>query len=302
MATIVNDSPSPVNRQTFDQNVQLGVVKGLIFCDIDFQFDTYSDVNETQVNTDIAARSLHPVMGVHSIEPTTPDISVDASDTGEEIVANDPQRRYRYMFANNEQNLRAIRAYSNKRLAYFLVYSSGSIVGRSEDGTAIKGFSLNSIYAEKSTDTAADSVEKGVLRIEERDYKERENQRKIIPDTTWASSIDGIVTVNAPDAVVAANAFTALITAQDDIKLDNSDGSVRTQPISGLTAAEIEVTDQDGTVITGDDLTVTESSSTPGEYTITDAQGTPSLATGTYKVIPSGTALFASNVGDLTSS
>lgn len=267
----------------------LTIPYGIILTDPTFEFSTFSAF-ATQANylSGIVAGTLVPIMGCKGIEAKDVEDSVHTTDTGEKIFLYHGKRGQSLKFHLSLYQHQILMDYPLKKWRAFFVDVEGNVLGTSPDGTKVKGFSISSLFVNKLPTAQKDAPRWTMVEFQESIVDELDRRGVYVNPSTWlASDLEPVTQVELTVGTCSSFEFTATVQFVDGFGL-KSTGAKNTQAISGLVAANFYVIDQGGVVET---VTVTESSTVPGTYTVTGVD----ITSGTCAIVPSTTMLFKSD-------
>lgn len=273
-----------------EQATPITITSGFFLTRPDFEFSSFSSF-ATQADwlTGIVDNKIFPVQGVKDEEPMDFEDSVTDTPSGDKVFNFEGRRGKRFKILLPLEMHKVLRTYDRKNFKIFYLDRNNNIRGTTPDGTKVTGFSLNYFRIPKQQSPYPDNPAYSYIEVQELDINEWDRNGVYVNPTWLGSTVKGVLTVEATPSTVATNDFTVAVSYVDNSGLTSA-GANTTAAISGLVAANFEVIDQTGAVVTPEK--VTESTTTPGTYTIE----TSAMTSGSVQVIPSSTALFKSEV------
>ncbi|MCK5607926.1 hypothetical protein KAR91_38960 [Candidatus Pacearchaeota archaeon] len=269
-------------------------LQGLVFSDPDFSFATASSFADSDDwATGIAAGQLFPVMGIKEEEDTTPDDTIWESSYGDKVDITEGKYSTTYSVHYTLEQHKRLREYTGKKWKIFKIDRNNNIMATiNEDGEYV-GFDISYLKVAKMIDPTADSPSLSPIRVEETDPNQWNTSGQYVTPSWLASEeIQALAEVNITSTTVASNVFTVTVNYFSGL---NSDGSNNNIPIQGLLAANFEIIDQAGAILSDSgDYTVTESTTVLGSYEIDATVGT--ITSGSVQVIATAAALYRSDV------
>lgn len=283
------------------QATPLTVRTGAFLSKSDFSFASLSSfLTEADWLTAIAAGNVFPLQRIMEQENQDMDDAVIETGTGEKVFQYEGTRGQMWKFILPLDLHKILKnQYSQKNWRIFEIDKNGNIIGTSPDGTVVKGMKLSYFRVLKQETPGSDTAAYTPVEFQKADIKEYDTNG-IYGNPTWiASDLYGVLKVSTSSSAVAANAFTTTVSWVSDSEIDADTNALKTFAIPDLVAANFKIIDQDGAVLdSATDYTVTESTSSPGTYTIDATVG--ALTSGSVQVIASSTELYKSDAETLT--
>lgn len=267
----------------------------------DYAFASVSSfMTEADWLTAIAAGNIFPLQLIQEQENQDVEDAVLDTGTGNKVFQYEGTRGQMWKFILPLDLHKILKnQYSLKSWRMFELDKNGNVIGTSPDGTAVQGFRLSYFRVGKQETPSSDTAAYTPVEFQKADIKEYD-ANGVYGNPTWiASDLYGILKVDLTVSTVTANAFTATVAWLSNSEIDNSTDAFKTFAISNLVAANFNVIDQVGALMDpASDYTATESTATPGTYTIDVSVG--GLTSGTCQVIASTTELFKSDIETLS--
>jgi hypothetical protein len=277
------------------------IAQSLIFTLPNFSFATTADFSDkTKWLEGIAAGNILPVPEVLEQEGQDVEDSIYESTSGTKVLNFEGKGGMMYKVLLPFAQHKILRSYSQKNLKVFLVDMNNRVIGVSNDGTTVEGFSLSYLNVSKQKMPTPDSPAFTEITLQYKDISEWDENRVVIKPTWLASGLTGVLKVDVTVSTVSTFVFTASV-AYVDASMLTSAGASTSIPISGLEADSFRIIDQSGNVLDPDanptpEFTVLEDVDNPGDYIIT----TVSLTSGSSQVVATTDNLYKSEVETLT--
>lgn len=268
----------------------LQIEAGIYLALPDFEFATFTDaVNNTKWLEAIRDEKVFPIMDLDDREIKDTEDNETVTPTGKTIFNYEGTRARIYKVTLPVSVHQKLRDYSFQKLRVFILDKGNNIMGTSPDGTKFKGFKTSYFRIQKQ------NWEGFITNIQVNfgDVNEWDKFGKYFNPSWNGSELEALTKVEITPSTVngTTHVFTAQVNYVDNSEV-SSGGVAKTVPITGLLAANFNLI-KTGGIPTAID-TVTESTTTPGLYTITAHVGT--YTAGTVQVLPSTTALYKSDI------
>jgi hypothetical protein len=243
--------------------------------------------------TGIANKDLFVIDGVENPEDQKVEDGIYTSDTGDKTRLWSGKRGKRLLFTLTLEQHQIAVTYGGKNWELFKVDKNGNIMGIVNDDGTISGIALSYFEVFEQTEPTATEPPFTPIEYQEEDTKAW-SKKGCYVTPTWLTSkiIKPLTLVTCTCSTVATFIFTATV-AYSPNSIFDADGTAKSVALSGLTDANFEVIDQGGSVET---VTVVESTTTPGTYTITGVD----ITSGSCQVIATASVLYESTVTTLT--
>lgn len=247
----------------------------------------------------IADGSIIPLQGVKEIEAQDFEDPIIETSAGEKIRTFEGQRGARYKLLYPLDQHKLVRLLDDGNFGVIRADRNNNLIATIlADGT-ITGFSTSFFKVWKQERPGADNAPYTTIDIQYEDPNEWDVSGIYLTPTWRVSRIEGVLQVVLTAGVIAAGVFTASVNYVDASN-PTSAGATNTKTISGLLAANFQIYDQAGALLTPTtDFTATPVTGSAGDYTIDTTVGTP-ITGGTAQVIASATALYNSEIVTLT--
>lgn len=268
----------------------LQIEAGLYLALPDQEFATATDaVNQTKWLEAIRDEKIFPVLDLDDREIKDVEDNETVTPTGKTIFNFEGTRARIYKVTLPVSVHQKLRDYSFQKLRLYILDKGNNIMCTSPDGTKIKGLKTSYFRIQKQ------NWEGFVTNIQVNfgDVNEWDKFGKYFNPSWNGSDLEALTKVEITPSTVnqSTHVFTASVAYVDGAEV-TSTGIAKSVPISGLVAANFNLI-KTGAIPTAVD-SVSESSTTPGLYTITAHVGT--FISGTVQVIPSTTALYKSDI------
>lgn len=252
----------------------------------------------------VIAKTLLPAHSVFSIEDMSTEKIVEESNIGRKKTNHLGFRGYKVTFDYTPDQHQALLTWANSNIDIIPYDIAGNIYAAAAATGYVKGFGIEYFDVEKLGVPSPESGMKSVLEIQETDPTELEDFKYIKPSKFTAVadrwSPEDVKTISLATLTqvgsITANVFvvTAALVSNAEIK----DDALTSAAVTGLLIGNFTVKDGSGNAVTPD--SVTETSGTPGEYTV-DCTGTGYTGgTVTLLAVNTDEKLYESNVLTLT--
>lgn len=282
------------------QATPLTVRTGAFLTKPDFSFSTVSSfLTEADWLTAIAAGNVFPLQNIREQENQDMDDAVIETSTQDKVFQYEGTRGQMWKFILPLDLHKILKnQYSLKGWRLIELDKNGNLIGTSPDGTAVQGFKLSYFRVMKQETPGSDTAAYTPIEFQKESIKEYD-ANGVYGNPTWVGSdLSGVLKVSQSVSTVTTNVFTVTVSWVSSSEIDPDTSALATFPIPSLVAANFKIIDQTGAVLdNASDYTVTESSASPGTYTIDATVG--GLTSGTCQVIASSTLLYKSDVATL---
>lgn len=270
-------------------------LKGIVLAVPGFSFDSFTDFSDQDKwNEYIADKKLFPVMEIKEIEPQNVEDGFYDTPDGEKIKLYDGQRGYILKVKYDLALHKILRTYSGKNWSVFKIDKANNVMGQTSDGTIVGGFELSLFDVSKQDNNiSADTPAWTMITVQEAIVNEWDVDGIYLNPSWLALKLDGVTNVVLTASAIASFAFTLTALYTDNSHLTTG-GVANTAALTGRVAADFEIIDQTGTVLTPvTDYTCIEQTDNPGTYDIDATVG--AMTSGSASVKPSATNLYESN-------
>ena len=256
-------------------------------------FDDSEDfANQTTWKTKIAAKDVIVLPSIKTQENQQVEDGVYQSPFGDKTHLWNGQRGLRLSATFTLDQHKIAQTYSNKNWEMFRRDRNNNIIGVLQDDGTIKGFELGYFYVFDQMEPTESEPAFTPIEFQEIDPGEYNAQGCYVNPSWRASDLDPLGTVTLVCSTVDTFIFSATVSYVPTSTF-NADGTAISIAVSGLDETSFKVIDQAGDI---EVVTVEESATVPGTYTITGVD----ITSGSCQVVAVVTALYESAVQTLT--
>ena len=214
---------------------------GLLLTSSDFKFDTYADfADKTVWEEGIKDGQIFPLQGIYEFDDNTSEVKYYESPLGDKLKLDDGKYGFTFRFDLNLEIHKELQNLSGGNLRYFRIDSNNNVLGFSDDGTTVKGYSIKTIEVEKMVAATADTPAWSPVTIVEANPAQL-NKFGLFVNPDWvATELIGAVPVTMTG--VGTPSTTEIVVAVGNVYGLNSDGSVASVPMAGIDPTDIVVT------------------------------------------------------------
>jgi hypothetical protein len=280
--------------EVLTQSTPITVIRGLLLTPPDFNFASGSAFAlEANYLSAIAAGQMYPIPEILECnEMNFADKEIETS-IGRKVFQFEGPRGWELKTVYTLEQHQKLREYSFKNWRAFYIDENNNIRGCKADGTKIQGFKFSYFRVQKQGSASAKDAAYSVITLQEAHVQEWDKKGVMVNPDWLAGDLVGVLDIiPTQGGNVAANSLTLNVNYVDDSQLTSA-GAINTIPVSGLVAANVKILNGNTPVTP----TVTESTSTPGTYTIS---ATTLVAGYTLQIEASSTMLFKSDPITLT--
>ncbi|MEL4307429.1 hypothetical protein [Joostella sp. CR20] len=233
----------------------------LMLMPIDYEFASDEEFTESFIRTEQQKGNVIVLKGVTQVEDQSADDTLETDEDGTEQVTNLGKYKFRFHFKNGLDFHSALESLSGfRRWSVAMVDAENQILGTIGvvDNDAFKGFTTTQVqYGRLQMPTSA-QAQKEFLTIQLAERKELDANHNLIQPEFNALNLDGIYQTKLSFVNAPQDGDTSLV-----VRATYLDG---THGVSGMDETNFVVTSGGSDVSVS---AVTESSTTPGEYTLT---------------------------------
>lgn len=218
----------------------LTAATGIILTTDSFEFSSYTDFADQDKWEDaVKAKQIFPLNGIYEFDDNTEETSYYESPLGDEIKLRNGKYRFTFRFNLNLKIHQELQKFSSASLRYFRVDSDNNILGYSDDGTTVKGFTLKTFEAEKMMAATADTPAWSPIRVVESNSSQWNNFGIVVNPDWEAEGLAGLANVDL-EVTGTPTATEIIVSVGSDVGLD-SDGSVNSVAITGILTGDFVV-------------------------------------------------------------
>lgn len=252
--------------KTCEKKYPAVIYKGMLLLVPGFRIPSPENLaDRSYLITQIANGNIFPIQNLVSVTSEDTEGNVEDTNTQVKIHNFDGLRGAMYEALLPLESHKIARTYNDINWEVIYIDLNGTYIFSMDENDEIKGFDTN-LFHVWPLPTPSETSTKTRIQIQESDIDELDKNGWFMNPTYSAKKLYGPLDILISSTVVAANAWTATLTYQNNGKF-NGDGTTidDTEYVEGLTAADFEVWDQNGDLLTPvTDYTVTETS--PGVY------------------------------------